>query len=73
MLVVLALAEKVSKLKGLGMTGVSVVANRLAHRIIPLKKQVNLVWEYSEIQDPTYEINHYITNAKMECLLKDII
>jgi hypothetical protein len=38
---VLALAEKVSKLKGLGLTGVGVGTNWLARRVIPLKKQVH--------------------------------
>jgi hypothetical protein len=47
MSIVSTLASQVSELKGLGLIGVSVAANWLAHRVTPLKKQVHLGWEYS--------------------------
>jgi hypothetical protein len=43
---VLALADKVIKLKRLDMTGVALVANWLARHIISLKKQVHPRWEH---------------------------
>jgi hypothetical protein len=69
---VLALAERVSKLKYLRLTRVDVVANWLAHRAVPLKEQVHPDWEYNGIQDPTCEVNHHITIVKLEHLLKEM-
>jgi hypothetical protein len=40
------LASRVSELKGLGLNGIGVVTNWVAHRVIPLKKQVNPRWYY---------------------------
>jgi hypothetical protein len=69
---VLALAEKVIKLKWLGLTGVSMGANWLARRVIPLKQQVHPSLEYNGIQDPTCNVSHHITSAKLERLLKEM-
>jgi hypothetical protein len=66
---VLALAERVSKLKQLKLTGVGVITNWLLRRVIPSKKQVHLGLEYSGIQDPTYESNHHIKMTQLEGLL----
>jgi hypothetical protein len=46
------------------------VANWLAHRVVALKKQVHLNWEYSGTQDLNYEVNHPISKAKLKNLLK---
>jgi hypothetical protein len=35
------------------LTGVYMVTHWLAHRVMPLKKQVHPGWEYSGAQDPT--------------------
>jgi hypothetical protein len=70
--IVLALAEKVSKLKQLSLTGVSVVTNWQTHRVTPLKKQVHPDWEYSGIQDLTCEVSCHIMTTKLESLLKEM-
>jgi hypothetical protein len=41
-----ALANRISVLKGIGLTGVGMVTNWLACRVIPLKKQIHPGWEY---------------------------
>jgi hypothetical protein len=50
---VMALTNKVNFLKERGLTAVCVATHRLAHRVLPLKKQVHPGWEYSGVQDPT--------------------
>jgi hypothetical protein len=70
--VVQVLADQVSALKGLSLTGVSMVANWRACRVIPLKKQVHPSWEYNMIHDLTYEVNRHITKAKLETLSKEM-
>jgi hypothetical protein len=52
---IMALTNKVNALKEHCLTGVCVAAHWLAHRVIPLKKQVHLGWEYNGTQDLTLE------------------
>jgi hypothetical protein len=72
MLIVSALASRVSELKGLGLTRVSMAANWLAHRVTPLKKQVHPGWEYSGVQDPTRESKNNIEANKLVELLQEM-
>jgi hypothetical protein len=44
---VASLTDKINALKECGLTGVYIAARWLARRVITLKKQVNLGWEYS--------------------------
>jgi hypothetical protein len=46
MAIVTALASRVSKLKELVLTGVSVAASWLVPQVMPLKNQVHPGWEY---------------------------
>jgi hypothetical protein len=69
MLIVFALASRVSELKGFDLTGVDVAANWLACRVTPLKKQVHPGWEYNRVQDPTRESKDNIEANKLVELL----
>jgi hypothetical protein len=60
---VLTLAEMVSKLKGLRLIGVGMVANWLASQFISMKKQVHPGWEYNRINDPTCEANYHFKKS----------
>jgi hypothetical protein len=68
----MSLAARVSELKGLDFTRVSVATNWLAHRVTPLKKQVHLGWEYCGVQDPTQESGNNIKANKLVELLKEM-
>jgi hypothetical protein len=66
---VAALIDKVNLLKEKGLTSVCAAAHWLARRVQPLKKQLHLDWEYSGLQDLTWE-----TQEKMspELLVKHL-
>jgi hypothetical protein len=59
--IIAALANKINLLKEKGLIGVCVAAHWLARCVLPLKKQVHLGQEYSELQDPPQETNEKIT------------
>jgi hypothetical protein len=67
-----ALASRVSGLKGLSLTGVGVVGNWLARRVIPLKKHIHPGWKYCEDQDPTQEFSDNIEATKLIDHLKEV-
>jgi hypothetical protein len=48
------------------------VTNWLAHRVVPLKKQVHPGWEYCGVQDPTHELDQNIELVKLTELLKEM-
>jgi hypothetical protein len=49
------------------------VANHwLAHRVVPLKKQVHPGWEYSRVKDPSRETNEKITPEHLVKLLEEM-
>jgi hypothetical protein len=73
MLVVLALAERMSKLKRLRLIKVDMVANLLPGRVIPLKKRIHPSWEYNGIQDPSCETDHHILIVQLERLLEEML
>jgi hypothetical protein len=66
---VAALTNKINILKEHGLIGVYVAVCWPAHRVIPLKKQVHLGWEYSGVQDPTQETNEKISPEHLVKLL----
>jgi hypothetical protein len=68
----MALTNKINLLKESGLTGVYVAAHWLAHRVIPLKKQVHPGWEYNGFQDPTRETSDKITLERLVKLLEEI-
>jgi hypothetical protein len=70
--IVVAMANWVSDLKRRGLTGVCVVANWLARRVTPLKKQVHPGWEYNGLQDPTRETTTNIDVDQLMKLLEEI-
>jgi hypothetical protein len=47
-------------------------AHWLAHRVLPLKKQVHLGWEYNGLQDPARETSEKITPELLVKLLEEI-
>jgi hypothetical protein len=47
-------------------TRVTVVANWLTRRVIPLKKQVHPGWEYSDLNDPTRESADCLGRSQLE-------
>jgi hypothetical protein len=47
-------------------------ANWLAHRMMPLKKQVHPRWEFSGFNDPTQEAFHNLRPSKMDELLQEM-
>jgi hypothetical protein len=49
-----------------------VAAHWLAHRVIPMKKQVHPGWEYSGVEDPTQETNMKITPEHLVKLLENM-
>jgi hypothetical protein len=49
-----------------------VAAHYLAHRVIPLKKQVHLGWEYIGAQDPTRENTEKIEPDHLIKLLEEM-
>jgi hypothetical protein len=51
--IVAALGNQVNDPKNQGLTSVCVVTHWLAHRVMPLKKQVHPGWEYNGVHDPT--------------------
>jgi hypothetical protein len=55
-----------------GLTRVYVAAHWLAHRVLPLKKQVHPCWEYSEVQDLTWETSDKITLEHLVKLLEEM-
>jgi hypothetical protein len=67
-----ALSAKVSQLKVLGLTGVSVVANWLARRVVPLKKQVHPGWEYYGPSIPTREDDRPLIESQLHRLLEEM-
>jgi hypothetical protein len=69
---VTGLANQVSELKELGLTGVSMAANWLVHRVTPLKKQVHSGWEYSGTQDLSWEMSDNLTASKIVELLQEM-
>jgi hypothetical protein len=69
---VAALTNKINLLKEHGLTGVCVATHCLAHRVIPLKKQVHLDWEYSGFQDLTQETSEKITPEHLVKLLEEM-
>jgi hypothetical protein len=66
------LTNKINLLKEHGLTGVCVATHWLARRVIPLKKQVHLGWEYSGFQDPTRETSDKITLEHLVKLLEEM-
>jgi hypothetical protein len=48
-------------LKEQSLTGVCVATHWLTHKVLHLKKQVHLDWEYSGLQDPSRETSEKIT------------
>jgi hypothetical protein len=69
---VAALTNKINLLKECGLTGVCVATQWLAYRVLPLKKQVHLGWEYSGFQDPTRETSDKITLVHLVKLLEEM-
>jgi hypothetical protein len=69
---VAALTNKINHLKEQGLTGVSVAAHWLARRVLPLKKQVHLGWEYNRLLDPTQESSEKITLGLLVKHLEEI-
>jgi hypothetical protein len=69
---VAALTNKINHLKEQGLTGVSVAAHWLARRVLPLKKQVHLGWEYNGLLDPTQESSEKITLGLLVKHLEEI-
>jgi hypothetical protein len=47
-------------------------ANWLAHRVMPLKKQVHPGWEYNGLQDPTRETSDTPGVSKVVKLLQEM-
>jgi hypothetical protein len=66
---VAALTDKVNLLKGKCLIGLCVATHWLACQVQPLKKQVHLGWEYSGLQDLTWESQEKIT---LEFLVKHL-
>jgi hypothetical protein len=58
---VVALSNKTNHLKEQGLTRVCVATHWLARRVLPLKKQIHLGWEYSGLQDLTQDTIDKIT------------
>jgi hypothetical protein len=69
---VTALTKKINLLKERSLTGACMAAHWLAHRVIHLKKQVHLGWEYSGVQNPTRETNEKITLEHLVKLLEEM-
>jgi hypothetical protein len=69
---VLALTKKINLWKERGLTRVCVAAHWLARRVVPLKKEVHLCWEYSGFQDPTQETSDKITLEHLVKLLEEM-
>jgi hypothetical protein len=69
---VTALTNKINLLKERSLIGVCVEAHWLAHRVIHLKKQVHLDWEYSRVQNPTWETSEKITLEHLVKLLEEM-
>jgi hypothetical protein len=67
--IIAALTNRVNDLKRCGLTGVCVAANWLAHRVMPLKKQVHPGREYSSLEDPTQESTDKIKVSEVLKLL----
>jgi hypothetical protein len=59
-------------LKENDLMGVCVPAHWLAHRVIPLKKQVHLGWEYNRLQDSTQETTEKINLDLLVKLLEEM-
>jgi hypothetical protein len=72
MLMVTALASRVSELKGLGFSEVYAAANWLAHHVMLLKKQVHPRWEYNRVQDPTQKSGDNIEANRLVELLQEM-
>jgi hypothetical protein len=70
--IIAALGNHVNNFKNQGLTGVCMTANWLAHRVMPLKKQVHPGWEYNRSNDPTRETFHNLRHSKMEELLQEM-
>jgi hypothetical protein len=68
----MTLTNKINFLKERGLTGVCVATHWLAYRVIPLKKQVHPGWEYSGVQDPTWETSEKITPEHLVKLLEEM-
>jgi hypothetical protein len=66
------LTNMINALKEHDLTGVCVTAYWLAHRVIPLKKQVHMGWEYSGAQDPNREMIEKISPNHLVKLLEEM-
>jgi hypothetical protein len=66
----MALTNKINLLKERGLTGVCMATQWLARRVLPLKKQVHLGWEYSRFQDQNRETSDKITLKHLVKLLE---
>jgi hypothetical protein len=69
---VMALTNKMNLLKVRGLTRVCVAAHWLARRVIPLKNQVHLGWEYNGFQYPNQESSDKITLEHLLKLLEEM-
>jgi hypothetical protein len=68
----MALTNKINLLKERSLTGACMAAHWLAHRVVPLKKQVQPGWEYTGVKDPTWETNEKITPEHLVKLLEEM-
>jgi hypothetical protein len=71
-LIVQALVNQVNELSDHDLTGVGVVANWLARRVVPLKKQLHPKLEYCGVHDTTQESSDNIEVNKLMLLLKEL-
>jgi hypothetical protein len=69
---VLALVDRVNKLKGRGSIGVIVVANWLDCRVMPLMKQIHPDLDYNGIGDPTYGRSRHLKIHELNSLLSEM-
>jgi hypothetical protein len=69
---VVALTNKINLLKKRGLTRVCMATHWLALRVITLKKQVLLGWEYNRVEDPTRETSQKITPEHLVNLLEEM-
>jgi hypothetical protein len=63
------MTNKINHLKEQGLTELYVATHWLAHRVLPLKKQVHPGWEYIGLLDLTWESREKIT---LELLVKHL-
>jgi hypothetical protein len=70
--IVASLGNQVNNLKNQGLTDVCVAAHWLAHRVMPLKKQVHPRCEYNGVHDPTLETFVIPSPSKILELLQEM-